>query len=66
MSVTVSMNLYDWGYYVDKKIIQDYEHEFKDICHRIKKIVKQECPYIEFESDKPVKKLKLGNTKTNN
>ncbi len=54
MSFTVSMNLYDWVYYVDKKIIQDYEYEFKDICRRIKALIKKEYPYIEFESDKEV------------
>lgn len=66
MSFTVSMNLYDWVYYVDKKIIQDYEYEFKDICRRIKAIIKKEYPYVEFESDKPVKKLKYSNPVSNN
>ena len=59
MSFTVSMNLYDWIYYVDKKLIQDYEYEFKSICKKIKELIKQEYPYIEFESDKePIKSRK--------
>lgn len=52
MSFTISMNLYDWIYYVDKKIIQDYEYELKNICMKIKKLIKEEYPYIIFESDK--------------
>lgn len=52
MSFTISMNLYDWIYYVDKKIIQDYEYELKYICQKIKEIIKKEYPYIEFASDK--------------
>ena len=52
MSFTISMNLYDWIYYVDKKIIQDYEYELKIICMKIKELIKKEYPYIEFESDK--------------
>ena len=52
MSFTISMNLYDWIYYVDKKIIQDYEYELKSICKKIKELIRQEYPYIEFASDK--------------
>lgn len=52
MSFTISMNLYDWIYYVDKKIIQDYEYELKTICMKIKELIKLEYPYIIFESDK--------------
>lgn len=55
MSFTISMNLYDWIYYVDKKITQDYEYELKSICQRIKEIIKKEYPYIEFASDKQIK-----------
>lgn len=51
MSFTISMNLYDWVYYVDKKIIQDYEYELKAICREIKELIRKEYPYIEFASD---------------
>lgn len=56
MSFTISMNLYDWVYYVDKKITQDYEYELKEVCKQIKELIKKEYPYIEFASDE-VKKL---------
>lgn len=52
MSFTVSMNLAEWIYYVDKKIIQDYEYELKSVCIKIKELIKKEYPYINFESDK--------------
>ncbi len=52
MSFTISMNLYDWIYYIDKKINQDYEYELKVICKKIKEVIKSEYPYIEFSSDK--------------
>lgn len=52
MSFTISMNLCDWINYVDRKIIQDYEYEFKSICLKIKNLIKKEYPYIEFASDK--------------
>lgn len=54
MTFTVSMPLSEWIYYVDKKILQDYEYELKDICRKIKYLIKKEYPYIEFESDKEV------------
>lgn len=56
MSFTISMNLYDWVYYVDKKIIQDYEYELKSICMTIRELIRKEYPYIEFASD-DIKKL---------
>ncbi|MCI8461077.1 MAG: hypothetical protein HFE81_06730 [Bacilli bacterium] len=52
MSFTISMTLADWIYYVDKKIIEDYEYELKSICMKIKELIKKEYPYIEFASDK--------------
>lgn len=51
MSFTISMSLYDWIYYIDKKLLQDYEYELKDICRKIKEIIKKEYPYIRFASD---------------
>lgn len=59
MSFTISMNLADWIYYVDKKIIQDYEYEFKSICMKIKELIKREYPYIEFASDMDADKGKI-------
>lgn len=57
MSFTVSMNLADWICYVDKKINQDYEYEFQEICRRIKELIREEYPYIQFSSDEKEKKL---------
>ena len=57
MSFTISMSLYDWVYYVDKKIIQDYEYELKSICLEIRELIRKEYPYIKFASDN-IKELK--------
>lgn len=62
MCFTVSMNLADWIWYIDKKTTQDYEYEFQEICKRIKEIIKKDYPYIDFESDKNVyRKTKFKN-----
>lgn len=44
LSFTVSMSLDNWLWYLDKKISQDYEYEFKAVCIEIKRILNENFP----------------------
>lgn len=46
MSFTISMSLDNWKWYLDSKISNDYEIEFKNVCIEIKNILKK--TYSDF------------------